>query len=543
MKSDIELANQVELKSIEQVAAQFGIDKDQLYFYGDYIAKIKSNAIKSNKQSKLVLVTATNSTPAGEGKTTVNIGLSMALNKIGKQAISVLREPSLGPVFGTKGGATGGGRSQILPMTDINLHFTGDLHALTTANNLIAAAIDNHIHQGNELDIQQVVFRRCLDMNDRALRNLTINSENPRSESFNITAASELMAIFCLATDLDDFKHRVEQIIIGFDSHNQPIRAKELQVAGAVTAVIKQALNPNLVQTSENTLAIVHGGPFANIAHGCNSIIATELSQKIADYTIVEAGFGADLGAEKFFNLKSNIFNLKPDAVVLVTTIRSLKYQSGVKLADLQLENIEALEQGLKHLDQHIENLKKFKLPIVVSINQFTTDTEQEIDVIRQHLAEQKVEYALTQIWANGSAGGEELAQQVAKACQQDSQFEPLYQLTDSIESKIETIAREIYRADGVDYSEQAKDQLAQLETITKNVPICIAKTQTSFSDNPKLLNTPRNFRLQVKQIEYNAGADFVVVKTGQIMTMPGLSKQPAFQAIDVKNDQIIGVF
>ncbi len=545
MKSDIEIAKETKIQNINQVANTLGLKEEQLYNYGPHIAKIKLNQIdnQTSKNSKLILVTAINPTPTGEGKTTVNIGLSMALNKLGKKAISVLREPSLGPVFGIKGGATGGGKSQILPMTDINLHFTGDLHAITTANNLIAAAIDNHIFQGNELDIQEVVFRRCLDMNDRALRDLTLNGKNLRSESFNITAASEMMAIFCLAKDIADFKKRVESIIVGFNFNKQPILAKNLNVAGAVIAIIQQALNPNLVQTSENTPAIIHGGPFANIAHGCNSIIATELSQKLADYTVVEAGFGADLGAEKFFDIKANLFDLKPNAVVLVTTIRSLKYQAGVELADLTQENVAALETGLNHLYQHIENLQKFGVQVVVSINQFTSDTKAEIELLSQKLTEKDVDFALTEIWAKGSAGGLELAQKVIDACQQKSNFRPLYQLSDSIEDKIEIVAKQIYRAGEIEYSDLALEQLAKIEQIAKNSPVCIAKTQVSFSDNPELLNTPQNHTLHIKEIEYNGGSNFIIVKTGKIMTMPGLAKNAAYQQIDVIDGEITGIF
>ncbi len=542
MKSDIEIAQSIKLESIAQIGAKLGLKSDQLYYYGDHIAKIRTNTVTSDKKGKLVLVTAINPTPAGEGKTTVNIGLSMALNKLGQSALSVLREPSLGPVFGIKGGATGGGYSQILPMTDINLHFTGDLHAITTANNLIAAVIDNHIYHGNQLDIKRVTFKRCLDLNDRALRELTINGRNSRPESFNITAASEMMAIFCLARDLDDFKQRVDNTIVGYNSLNQPVYAKSLQVTGAVAAIIKQALLPNLVQTTEQTPAIIHGGPFANIAHGCNSIIATDLGQKLADYTIVEAGFGADLGAEKFFDIKANLFDLKPAAVVLVATIRSLKYQAGVALNELTSENLSALKQGLAHLDQHIANLKKYHLPIVVSINKFSSDTESEIELISKHLTDNQVEFALTDIWAQGSAGGLELAQKIIDL-KDENNFQPLYQLDQAIKTKIELVAKQIYRANKVVYSDLALEQLAQIEQLTNNSPVCIAKTQVSFSDNPKLLNTPTNFDLHVQEIDYNSGANFVVVKTGKIMTMPGLAKQAAYFDVDVIDDQIVGIF
>ncbi len=543
MKSDIEIANSVKAMPIEQVATKVGLDRKQLYFYGDQIAKIKTDTVSGDKKSKLILVTATNPTPAGEGKTTVNIGLSMALNRLGKSAISVLREPSMGPVFGVKGGATGGGWSQILPMTDINLHFTGDSHAITAANNLLAAAIDNHIYQGNQSDIQKVIFRRCLDVNDRALRDLTLNGKDSRSESFNITAASEMMAIFCLATDLDDFKNRVDKIIIGYDSQDQPVYAKSLQVSGAIAAIIKQALEPNLVQTLEQTPAIVHGGPFANIAHGCNSIIATRLGQKLADYTIVEAGFGADLGAEKFFDIKANLFDLNPDAVVLVTTIRSLKYQGGAMLEGLKQQDLMSLQKGLAHLEQHIENLKQYNLPVIVAINQFSSDTDAEISLLKKYLQDNQVQFALSTVWQGGGAGGEQLAEQVIEACNKPNDFVPLYKLSDSLENKITTVAQRIYRAEKVVYSDLAKAQLEQISQLAKDAPVCIAKTQSSFSDNPKLLGAPRGWNLQVRETEYNAGSNFVIVKTGKIMTMPGLPKQPAYQRVDVIGGQISGIF
>lgn len=555
MKNDVEIALEAKMDPIENVAKKISINEDNLINYGKYMAKISGEyieKIKSNKEGKLILVTAINPTPAGEGKTTTNIGLSMALNKIGKKTITTLREPSLGPVFGIKGGAAGGGYSQVLPMENINLHFTGDFHAITSAHNLISAAIDNHIHHGNELriDSRRITWKRVMDMNDRALRSTVVGMGGKangflREEGFDITVASEIMAILCLSEDLIDFKERVSKIIIGYSLEDNPIYVKDLKVEGAVALLMKDAIYPNLVQTIENTPAILHGGPFANIAHGCNSLIATKTALKLADYVVTEAGFGADLGAEKFLDIKCPIGGLNPSAVVIVATIRALKYHGGVELKDLQNENLDALENGFNNLKRHINNINKYKLPVVVAINNFPTDTEKEVEKLMELCNTLGVECEISKVWEKGSEGAIELAEAVVRACDGDKDFKPIYSADMSIKDKIKTIATEIYGAKDVSYSKESEKYIAQLEKLNLDkMPICMAKTQYSFSDDPKLLGSPEGFTLTVRDLTLSNGAGFIVVKTGEIMTMPGLPKVPAANNMDVdEKGNISGLF
>ena len=556
MKTDVQIAQEAKMDKIVDVARSINIDEDDLIQYGKYKAKINLDVLKRNEDKedgKLVLVTAINPTPAGEGKTTMNIGLSMGLNKIGKTAISTLREPSLGPSFGIKGGAAGGGYSQVVPMEDINLHFTGDFHAITTAHNLISALLDNHIQQGNKLNIdpRRIVWKRVLDMNDRALRNIIVGLGGrtngvPREDGFDITVASEIMAIFCLADDLEDLKERVGRIVIAYTYDNEPVYAKDIKAEGAVALIMKDAMAPNLVQTLENTPAILHGGPFANIAHGCNSIIATKTSLKLAEYTVTEAGFGADLGAEKFFNIKSRFGNLKPDATVIVATIRALKHHGGASKEELNEENLDYLNEGFKNLEKHIENISKFKVPSVVAINRFPTDTDKEIELLLKKCEDLNVKAVLCDVWAKGGEGAVELAEEVVSICENEkSEFEVLYDVNSSVEEKIETIAREIYGASGVNFTKKAKKQIANLEKLgLDKMPVCMAKTQYSFSDDPKLLARPENFEITVSQINLSNGAGFLVALTGDIMTMPGLPKEPAANNIDIlPTGEIIGLF
>lgn len=556
MKPDVEIAQEAKMLPITEVASKLGIGEDKLIPYGKYKAKISIDLLKEleNKpDGKLVLVTAINPTPAGEGKTTTNIGLSMALNKIGKTAISALREPSLGPSFGVKGGAAGGGYSQVVPMEDINLHFTGDFHAITTAHNLIAALLDNHIHRGNELNIdpRRVVWKRVLDMNDRALRKIVIGLGGrtegvPREDGFDITVASEIMAILCLSKDLQDLKERVANIIVAYTYDGKPVYVRDLNAQGAVAVLMKDAIHPNLVQTLENTPALVHGGPFANIAHGCNSIIATKLALKLAEYTVTEAGFGADLGAEKFFDIKSRFAGFKPNAAVIVATVRALKYNGGVKKDELGNENLEALAKGFENLEKHIENVNKFGVPAVVAINRFPTDTEAELNYVIERCRSLGAEAVISEVWAKGSEGGIDLAKAVVKVCEtKESNFKPLYDVEEPIKVKIEKIAKEIYGADGVEYTKACEKQIAEIEKLGfDKMPICMAKTQFSLSDDPTLLGRPRGFKITVREIRISRGAGFLVALTGDIMTMPGLPKVPAANNIDILPDgRIVGLF
>jgi formate--tetrahydrofolate ligase len=556
MLSDIEIAQGCSMKPIEEIAASVGIDREQLELYGKYKAKLTSDLfdkLESKPNGKLILVTAINPTPAGEGKTTTTVGLGQAMAKIGKKAAIALREPSLGPVMGIKGGAAGGGYSQVVPMDDINLHFTGDMHAITAANNLLSAAIDNHIHQGNmlQIDPRQIIWKRCMDMNDRALRSIVVGlggkiNGMPREDGFNITVASEVMAILCLSNDIVDLKERLGRIIIGYSFSDTAITAKDLKVDGAMTLLLKDAIKPNLVQTLENTPAFMHGGPFANIAHGCNSIIATKMALKTADYCITEAGFGADLGAEKFFNIKCRYAGLKPDAVVLVATIRALKYNGGVSKDALSSENVDALKRGFVNLQKHIENIRKFGVPVLVAINHFYTDTQEETETIKALCRELKVEVAFSDVFANGGEGGIELAKKVVEILETEpSNFKVLYPLELPIKDKIKTIATEIYGAKDVTYSPAAEKSIKQiLDLGMGNLPICMAKTQYSLSDNPKLLGRPENFEVNVREVRLSAGAGFIVALTGEIMTMPGLPKVPSAEKIDIdENGVITGLF
>ena len=556
MLSDIEIAQAAEMQPIVKIAEKLSMDADDLELYGKYKAKLPLSLCEKYKDrpdGKLILVTAINPTPAGEGKTTVTVGLGEAMQKIGKNAVIALREPSMGPVFGVKGGAAGGGYAQVVPMEDINLHFTGDMHALTAANNLLCAVIDNHLQQGNELRIDQrrILFKRCLDMNDRALRNVIIGLGGkvngvPREDNFMITVASEVMAILCLASDIDDLKARLGNILVAYTLTGEPVYARDLQCVGAMAALLKDAIKPNLVQTLENTPALMHGGPFANIAHGCNSVTATKLGLKLADYCITEAGFGADLGAEKFLDIKCRFAGLKPSCIVIVATIRALKYNGGVAKADLGAENVEALKKGIVNLKTHIENMQKYGVPAVVAINRFGTDTDAEIQVIAEFCREMGVEVSLTEVFAKGGEGGMDLAEKVCKTIEEKpSNYHPLYDTALSIPEKLETIAKEIYRADGVNFTAQAKKNLAEIEALGKgNLPVCVAKTQYSLSDNPALLGAPRGFTLTVRELRLSAGAGFVVALTGDIMTMPGLPKVPAAYNIDVDSDgNISGLF
>ena len=556
MLSDIEIAQSAKMLPIAEVAKKLSIGEDDLEFYGKYKAKLPlslRDKLKDKPDGKLILVTAINPTPAGEGKTTVTVGLGEAMHKIGKNAIIALREPSMGPVFGVKGGAAGGGYAQVVPMEDINLHFTGDMHALTSANNLLCAILDNHLQQGNELGIdpRRILLKRCLDMNDRALRNVVVGLGGkvngvPREDNFMITVASEVMAILCLATDLEDLKRRLGDMLVAYTYDGKPVYARDLQAVGAMAALLKDAIKPNLVQTLENTPALMHGGPFANIAHGCNSVTATKLGLKLADYCITEAGFGADLGAEKFLDIKCRVAGLKPSCIVLVATIRALKYNGGVAKADLGAENVEALKKGIVNLKTHIENMHKYGVPVVVAINRFGTDTDAEITVIEDFCREMGVLVSLTEVFAKGGEGGKDLAEKVCATIEEKpANYHPLYDTALSIPEKLETIAREIYRADGVTYTAAAKKAIAEIEALGKDkLPVCVAKTQYSLSDNPSLLGKPEGFTLTVRDVRLSAGAGFVVALTGDIMTMPGLPKVPAAYNIDVDADgQISGLF
>lgn len=556
MLSDIEIAQAAEMQPIVKIAEKLSMDADDLELYGKYKTKLPLSLCEKYQDrpdGKLVLVTAINPTPAGEGKTTVTVGLGEAMQKIGKNAVIALREPSMGPVFGVKGGAAGGGYAQVVPMEDINLHFTGDMHALTAANNLLCAVIDNHLQQGNELGIdpRRILLKRCLDMNDRALRNVVVGLGGkingvPREDNFMITVASEVMAILCLASDIDDLKTRLGNILVAYTYAGEPVFARDLQCVGAMAALLKDAIKPNLVQTLENTPALMHGGPFANIAHGCNSVTATKLGLKLADYCITEAGFGADLGAEKFLDIKCRFAGLKPSCIVIVATIRALKYNGGVAKADLGAENVEALKTGIVNLKTHIENMQKYGVPAVVAINRFGTDTDAEIAVIEEFCREMGVEVSLTEVFAKGGEGGMDLAKKVCKTIEEKpSNYHPLYDTALSIPEKLETIAKEIYRADGVTFTAQAKKNLAEIEALGKgDLPVCVAKTQYSLSDNPALLGAPRGFTLTVRELRLSAGAGFVVALTGDIMTMPGLPKVPAAYNIDVDSDgNISGLF
>lgn len=556
MLTDIEIAQAANMLPISEVADGLSIDAEDLELYGKYKAKLPLSLCEKYKDrpdGKLILVTAINPTPAGEGKTTVTVGLGEAMQKIGKNAVIALREPSMGPVFGVKGGAAGGGYAQVVPMEDINLHFTGDMHALTAANNLLCAVLDNHMQQGNALaiDPRRILFKRCLDMNDRALRNVVVGLGGkingvPREDGFMITVASEVMAILCLASDLDDLKKRLGDILVAYTYDGKPVFARDLDCVGAMAALLKDAIKPNLVQTLENTPALMHGGPFANIAHGCNSVTATKLGLKLADYCITEAGFGADLGAEKFLDIKCRFAGFKPDCIVLVATIRALKYNGGVPKAELGTENVEALKKGIVNLQTHIENMQKYGVPAVVAINRFGTDTEAEIAVIEEFCAKMGVEVSLTEVFAKGGAGGTDLAQKVCKTiAEKPSNYRPLYDTDLTIPEKLEIIAKEIYRADGVTFTAAAKKSLAEIEALGKDkLPVCVAKTQYSLSDNPALLGKPEGFTLTVRDVRLSAGAGFVVALTGDIMTMPGLPKVPAASKIDVDADgNISGLF
>ena len=556
MKTDIEIAQEAQMLPITEVVKEIGLTADDLELYGKYKAKISNEYLKKiegNKKGKLILVTAINPTPAGEGKTTTSVGLGQAFGKLGKKAVIALREPSLGPCFGIKGGAAGGGYAQVVPMEDLNLHFTGDFHAITSANNLLAALLDNHIQQGNALriDTRQIVWKRCLDMNDRVLRNVVVGLGSKtdgfvREDHFVITVASEIMAILCLATDLEDLKDRLGKIIVAYDLDGKPVTAKDLQAVGAMAALLKDAILPNVIQTLEHTPALVHGGPFANIAHGCNSVRATTAALSMADYVVTEAGFGADLGAEKFFDIKCRQAGLSPDAVVLVATIRALKYNGGVPKTELSAENVEALEKGIVNLEKHIENLQKYKVPVVVTLNSFVTDSEAEIAFVKQFCEERGCEFAISEVWEKGGEGGIALAEKVLKTLEEkESHFEPLYPSELPLTEKIETVAKEIYGAKGVNYTAAAKKQLAKLTELGfGDLPVCMAKTQYSLSDDPALLGRPKDFDITVREAYVSAGAGFVVVLTGAVMTMPGLPKQPAAFGIDVdESGKITGLF
>ena len=548
---DIEIARSAKLKNITEITGKLGIPEDEVEPIGKYKAKISLNyldKLKDKKDGKLILVTAINPTPLGEGKTTTSIGLADGLNKIGKKAILALREPSLGPVFGIKGGATGGGHSQVAPMEDINLHFTGDIHAITSANNLLSAIIDNHIFQGNELGFDKVVWKRCVDLNDRALRTVEIGlsrekNMTSREDHFDISVASEIMAIFCLATSLKDLKRRLGNIIVGYNKEGNPITCHDLKAEGSLAVLLKDALNPNIVQTLENNPAIIHGGPFANIAHGCNSVLATKMALKLADYTVTEAGFGADLGAEKFLDIKCRQMGISPDAVVIVATLRALKYHGGVAKDEVNNENEAALKEGIHNLLKHVENIKKYGLNPIVAINKFTLDSEKEIEILQNEL-KGNVEFSLLENWAKGGDGAKDLAEKVVKICEESKNFKPIYELNFSIEEKIERVAKEIYGARNVVYSDEAKLDIEQIRNMAQNMPVCIAKTQYSFSDDPKNLLCKEPFDIHISSVELKNGAEFVVVKTGKIMTMPGLPKHPAAENIDIDDDgNIVGIF
>ncbi len=555
MKTDIQIAQEAVMLPIEEVGTALGLEKDDLELYGKYKAKLSDELwekVKDKPNGKLILVTAINPTPAGEGKTTVSVGLGQALHKMNKKTLIALREPSLGPCFGIKGGAAGGGYSQVVPMEELNLHFTGDFHAITSANNLLAAVLDNHIQQGNELGIdpRQIIWKRCLDMNDRVLRNIVVGLGNKmdgmvREDHFIITVASEIMAILCLAENMDDLKERLSNIIVAYSFSGEPVFARDLNVVGAMAALLKDAMKPNLVQTLEHAPVLVHGGPFANIAHGCNSVRATKTALKLADYVVTEAGFGADLGAEKFFDIKCRKADLKPDAVVLVATIRALKYNGGVAKENLSTENLDALAKGIVNLEKHIENLQKYQVPVVVTLNSFIADTQAEIDFVKQFCKECGCEFALANVWAEGGEGGIQLGQKVLDTLEnKESNFKVLYEDELSLEDKIATVAKEIYGAKQVNYTTQAKNALAKITALGYgDLPVCMAKNQYSLSDDPKALGRPENFDVTIREVYVSAGAGFVVAITGTIMTMPGLPKQPAAQRIDVENGVITGLF
>ena len=556
MLTDIEIAKQADIKPISDIAEKLGISADELEFYGKYKAKLPLSLLKKyeNKEDgKLILVTAINPTPAGEGKTTVTVGLGEAMNRIGKKAVIALREPSMGPVFGIKGGAAGGGYAQVIPMEDINLHFTGDMHAITAANNLLCTIIDNHIQQGNELriDPRRILFKRCLDMNDRALRNVVIGLGGkvngvPREDGFMITVASEIMAILCLSSGIKDLKDRLGSILTAYTYDGTPVYARDLNAVGSMAALLKDAIKPNLVQTLENTPALMHGGPFANIAHGCNSVTATRLALKLGDYCITEAGFGADLGAEKFLDIKCRCAGLKPSCVVIVATIRALKYNGGVPKAELSKENTVALKNGIVNLETHIENMRKYGLPVVVAINRFATDTEAEIETIEAFCREKDVPVSLTEVFARGGEGGKELAEKVVKTIEtKEAHFKPIYDEKLSIKEKLNVLAKEIYRAGDVVFTSNAEKAISEIEKLGKDkLPICVAKTQYSLSDDPQKLGSPKGFTLTVRDVRLSAGAGFIVALTGDIMTMPGLPKQPAAYKIDVDDDgNVSGLF
>lgn len=555
MKTDVQIAQEAQMKPIVDVASQLDISDDELELYGKYKAKISPDVLerlKDRPNGKLVLVTAINPTPAGEGKTTTNVGLSMALNKLGKKTITTLREPSLGPCFGIKGGAAGGGYSQVVPMDDINLHFTGDFHAITSAHNLLAAMLDNHIHQGNALDIvtKKIVWKRVMDMNDRSLRHIIVGLGKKgdgvmRESGFDITVASEIMAILCLATDIEDLKARLSRMVVAYNSKGEAVTAGDLQATGAMALLLKDAIKPNLVQTLENTPAIIHGGPFANIAHGCNSVMATQTALKLGDYVVTEAGFGADLGAEKFFDIKCRYAGLKPDVAVIVATVRALKMNGGVAKDNLTEENLDALKAGSANLLRHLDNVAKYGVPAVVAINRFPTDTEAELELLRDLCKEKGIDVVLSEVFAKGGEGGMELAKEVINICEnRKSDFHTLYDVNDSIEDKMNTIATEIYGADGVDFTADALKQVRELEKLgLDRLPICVAKTQYSFTDDPKKLGAPKNFRITVREVKVSAGAGFIVALTGSIMTMPGLPKVPAANGMDILSDgTIIGL-
>lgn len=555
MKTDVQIAQEAQMKPIVEVASQLDISDDELELYGKNKAKISPDVLerlKDRPNGKLVLVTAINPTPAGEGKTTTNVGLSMALNKLGKKTITTLREPSLGPCFGIKGGAAGGGYSQVVPMDDINLHFTGDFHAITSAHNLLAAMLDNHIHQGNALDIvtKKIVWKRVMDMNDRSLRHIIVGLGKKgdgvmRESGFDITVASEIMAILCLATDIEDLKARLSRMVVAYNSKGEAVTAGDLQATGAMALLLKDAIKPNLVQTLENTPAIIHGGPFANIAHGCNSVMATQTALKLGDYVVTEAGFGADLGAEKFFDIKCRYAGLKPDVAVIVATVRALKMNGGVAKDNLAEENLDALKAGSANLLRHLDNVAKYGVPAVVAINRFPTDTEAELELLRDLCKEKGIDVVLSEVFAKGGEGGMELAKEVINICEnQKSDFHTLYDVNDSIEDKMNTIATEIYGADGVDFTADALKQVRELEKLgLDRLPICVAKTQYSFTDDPKKLGAPKNFRITVREVKVSAGAGFIVALTGSIMTMPGLPKVPAANGMDILSDgTIIGL-
>ncbi|WP_257350434.1 formate--tetrahydrofolate ligase [Pseudalkalibacillus decolorationis] len=556
VKSDIEIAQEADLLPIQEIAMKLDLKEEELEPYGRYKAKISLDVmdrLKDTKEGKVVLVTSINPTPAGEGKSTVTVGLGQALNRVGKKAIIALREPSLGPSMGMKGGAAGGGYSQVMPMEEINLHFTGDLHAITTANNALAALIDNHIHQGNELNIdtRRIVWKRVVDMNDRALRNVVVGLGGPvqgvpREDGFDITVASEIMAIFCLARNIRDLKERLSKMVIAYNKDKKPVTVKDLGVEGALTLLLKDALHPNLVQTLENTPALIHGGPFANIAHGCNSVIATKMASKLGDYVVTESGFGADLGAEKFLDIKARYGEIDPGLVVVVATVRALKMHGGVPKDQLGEENLEALDKGMVNLQKHIETIQSFGLPFVVALNHFVKDTDREVEFVKEWCQKQGIEVAVAKVWADGGKGGEELAQKVVNMVESsENNYQPLYQLDSSIEEKMNTIVKKVYGGDGIELSTKAKKQMKEFETNGwGNLPVCMAKTQYSLSDDPTLLGRPEGFKISIRELRASVGAGFIVAITGNVMTMPGLPKKPAAMNMDVTDDgKAVGLF